>query len=422
MMSQASPPGAPERPEGRACAADVPPEVVEALHAHLTESVVLVRKEGIVAHVAPPGGLLGLWAGPSSDPLRSVHDDDKAALQASASTVLAGGPGTQITVLARLRSADGEWGAYELTIVNRRDDPTLDGLVVRTQALPERGVEASEVRLAPVVRAVIDAMPSGLVLLDRHGRVLYSNRIASDLLGIPVDQPAPVQLSGSLRGEDRSVLDAAIRLASEQPDDLELSVDAPTPDGERRVRVRITSRAEDDVVTTILAVLEDVTEQHRRESDLRHRASHDPLTGLPNRREVHEVLGRDVLADPEGQVVVYCDLDGFKDVNDRYGHDGGDAVLVEVAAALRAAVRAGDIVGRVGGDEFVVLCRGTGDTAAAVLARRLSNLALRPEGAPDCSLSFSVGWSRGEPGDTARSLLGRADAAMYAVKRARRSR
>ena len=154
------------------------------------------------------------------------------------------------------------------------------------------------------------------------------------------------------------------------------------------------------------------------------RATHDTLTGLPNRSLFFGRLER-ACAEPDVGgggclAVVYLDLDGFKRINDSFGHNGGDAVLVAAAAALRSVGRAGDLVARVGGDEFVVLFRqlchraDDGERAGAVAERYRSALAAVPGG-----LLASVGVSVNRSGRANAELLVReADLAMYSAKAA----
>lgn len=158
--------------------------------------------------------------------------------------------------------------------------------------------------------------------------------------------------------------------------------------------------------------------------ELRRHATHDALTGLANRtlmhdRVAHALATRLRTRRPLG--LLFGDLDGFKLVNDRLGHVAGDSYLREVAARLNGVARAQDTVARISGDEFVVLCpEVTSEGELRRIAERyrgavgmpleIAGAALRPQ--------ISLGWTLAADGDTADTLIGRADEAMYATKRA----
>lgn len=132
----------------------------------------------------------------------------------------------------------------------------------------------------------------------------------------------------------------------------------------------------DGQVTGFYVMAHDVTEQHRTERRLRERALVDPLTGLANRRALQDAL-RELRASGEPFALFFMDMDGFKAVNDHYGHDVGDSLLKEIGRRLVATVRSGDVVSRLGGDEFVVASRGvtdarTGERIAAAICREAS--------------------------------------------------
>jgi diguanylate cyclase (GGDEF)-like protein len=120
--------------------------------------------------------------------------------------------------------------------------------------------------------------------------------------------------------------------------------------------------------------------------------------------------------------VLFCDLDGFKSINDRFGHNAGDAVLIEVAKRLTGAVRDGDTVARLGGDEFVVLADGLGTAEAADLSVRLRNAIIPPirvDGGRAVRVGASIGIGWAACGMTAKEVLSSADQRMYREKRAR---
>jgi diguanylate cyclase (GGDEF)-like protein len=156
--------------------------------------------------------------------------------------------------------------------------------------------------------------------------------------------------------------------------------------------------------------------------ELDHEASHDSLTSLANRRRFTEELERVSARGRPGDLVgvLFCDLDGFKDVNDHYGHDAGNDLLIEVAERLRKSVRPGDLVARIGGDEFVIMLTRLESTApAATIADRVCSMLREPIllGADAVCISTSVGiaLAPADHADTA-DLMRRADAAMYQAK------
>jgi diguanylate cyclase (GGDEF)-like protein/PAS domain S-box-containing protein len=160
------------------------------------------------------------------------------------------------------------------------------------------------------------------------------------------------------------------------------------------------------------------TAEHQR---LRHLAGHDALTGVANRTEFRDRLAHALAIGERDLAVAFCDLDGFKPVNDTYGHLGGDAVLIQVADRLRGCLRTGDELARIGGDEFTVLLRNVPDRDAAHhVAERLLASARDPfdAGGEPVAVGLSVGIALRQPGTTADELLARADDALYDAKRA----
>ncbi|MET0416224.1 MAG: GGDEF domain-containing protein [Actinoplanes sp.] len=148
-------------------------------------------------------------------------------------------------------------------------------------------------------------------------------------------------------------------------------------------------------------------------------ATSDALTGLPNRPACLDHVAGELTREPDGLVVLFCDLDGFKPVNDRLGHAAGDELLVEVADRLRGCVREGDQVSRLGGDEFVIVSRGP--DAVEAISDRIRDMVARPfrAGGEDVRIGVSVGAASSRPGDSTDDLVGRADLAMYEAKRSK---
>lgn len=175
-----------------------------------------------------------------------------------------------------------------------------------------------------------------------------------------------------------------------------------------------------------------LNELQQANAELRSQALTDPLTGLLNRRALTQELDRQrATAQRAGHwlLVGAIDLDGFKQINDSRGHEAGDALLRGITLSLQTALRGGDALARMGGDEFVVVGLGPrleddGEAAARLLQQRLSQATIGQYAVGGECLAYggaSVGVVSVEPGLAADEALSRSDAAMYRVKQARRS-
>ncbi|ALX86989.1 diguanylate cyclase [Achromobacter denitrificans] len=180
-----------------------------------------------------------------------------------------------------------------------------------------------------------------------------------------------------------------------------------------------------------LAVLfRDVSREREETAQLKYQATHDYLTGLPNRRQCMDTLSAAIAeAEPalaaQGATlaVMFLDLDRFKEVNDAFGHAEGDLLLCDVAERLRKFLTPSIFCARVGGDEFLLVLRGTNERAAEALANSILNSLSRPSDVHGRSVSLgaSIGIAlMNSPGESAEMLLNYADAAMYAAKSAGR--
>nr|WSW67754.1 diguanylate cyclase CdgB [Streptomyces sp. NBC_00995] len=376
----------------------------------------------------------------------------------------------------------GAWGREALqmyasqsaiAISNARLRANMQRALVRLER-EQQALRASEESF----RQAFEYAPSGMAIAemggDQHGRLLRTNDALCRLLGRPASVLRRYSFADLVHPEDIGTLlrtsaeggRAELRLGRRDGTylwvSLRNSVVADTADGPR----------------FLLTHVEDIEERKRHELNLAHRASHDALTGLPNSAELrarlgarlcerpHSVVSTDVEAldaaygdgdearghgfpaagfdagrgvgpydhhvhsvapdtvnddGSKGLAVLFCDLDGFKSINDRFGHHTGDAVLIEVARRLTTCVRDGDTVARLGGDEFVVLADGLGAADAADLAVRLRNAIIPPirvDGrAVRVGASFGIGWAA--CGMTAEEVLRSADQRMYVEKRSR---
>ncbi|WP_371653416.1 MULTISPECIES: diguanylate cyclase CdgB [unclassified Streptomyces] len=367
-----------------------------------------------------------------------------------------------------------------IAISNARLRANMQRALVRLER-EQQALRASEESF----RQAFEYAPSGMAIAemggDQHGRLLRTNDALCRLLGRPAAVMRRYSFADLVHPEDIGLLlrtsaeggRAELRLGRRDGSyvwvSLRNSVVADTADGPR----------------FLLTHVEDIEERKRHELQLAHRASHDSLTGLPNSAELRarlsarlcqrpyavgpsavealdaayggahdgrgETPGHAVCAPggfdfdpvpgggpfdhhvhmvaPEGDVddgtkglaVLFCDLDGFKSINDRFGHNTGDAVLIEVARRLTTGVRDGDTVARLGGDEFVVLADGLGAADAADLAVRLRNAIIPPirvDGrAVRVGASFGISWA--SCGMSVEEVLRSADQRMYIEKRSR---
>jgi diguanylate cyclase (GGDEF)-like protein/PAS domain S-box-containing protein len=194
----------------------------------------------------------------------------------------------------------------------------------------------------------------------------------------------------------------------------------------RRVSMTIDVLRDDTGAPWAVACLGlDVTEEREREAALRRRAHTDVLTGLPNRSALFDALHQHLDAQHgSGCGLLFCDLDGFKLVNDRHGHAVGDRLLADAAARLQSLAGPSDLVARLGGDEFVVVCPGGASARLGMLAAEVTTAFRRPFANPagELTIGVSIGHAVGEPGEAPDRLVARADHAMYGAKSRRRRR
>lgn len=274
--------------------------------------------------------------------------------------------------------------------------------------------------LVPMARAlIVERMNDGLVVIDTSGRVIDVNPAACAIFGQTQEQLIGASVARWLP-RLAPLLDGHAVLGDERQ--LELATAAG-----RVYDVRAIAIAEDGGRHASLVTLRDITDQKARERQLTWRAHYDPLTQLANRALFLERLDAALLRAARTRLavgVLFIDLDGFKEVNDRYGHDIGDDVLVAVADAIRDCVRGADTVARLAGDEFTVLVE---DIAGATNARPCIDVARRilarleePTVVPGAVLHVtpSIGIAVGDHRTPGEQLLRQADLAMYAAKRA----
>jgi diguanylate cyclase (GGDEF)-like protein len=264
------------------------------------------------------------------------------------------------------------------------------------------------------LHAVVNEAPIAMVEVA-GGTVVRCNRAAGDLLG---RRPADVVGGPLCPSVDRAWAEAG-RMAV--GDDVTFESWCDLDDGSRRhLDVAARRRHLPDGSISVIMALHDDTASHLRHDELQRQLHSDPLTGLANRVAVGRRL--DELAAADGRlgvpVVLYCDLDGFKLVNDTHGHEVGDQVLIEVARRIRSAIRPADLAARLGGDEFVVVAAVPSPGAAGLLAARVRRAVRAPllVGGMTMTVGVSVGVAVAGGSGTVQDLLAQADRRMYTAK------
>jgi diguanylate cyclase (GGDEF)-like protein/PAS domain S-box-containing protein len=405
--------------------------------------------------------------------LDQIHPDDQGRAVEGWLAVLSTGRDQQTRL--RRRRKDGTWMWVDTTLRNLLNHPDRNYVLVEIIDISAemQAQEALQER-EELLRRLTAAMPVGLLHVDPERNVLYNNaRLLEILFGCadpavqdqpgghePAEEPveAPAGAPGGARAdidahelpsihdygspststtttllhtlsdESMAELDAALAEVLSDGVDRDVEVDLTLPSGNWRralMSLRALLRPGGEVSGAITCVL-DITDSARARQELERRATFDPLTHCHNRSSVLSTLERELeREDSHSTGVVYVDLDKFKPVNDKLGHAAGDELLVLVAERLKLASRDSDIVGRLGGDEFLVVLRDIpGPDMAMRAADRIcealcGNFQLSC-GVADLRASVGVACSDGQP-ISSEELIKRADTAMYRSKQDGRS-
>ena len=392
-----------------------------ALSRRSADSAVVMDADGNVVFVSP--AVTDTFGHSKSDLLLATYDDllhpdDLPPVRQVLTETLTRPEATE-RVTGRVRDAVGDWRWVEQTVTNCLADPDIGGVVVNlrditAQVEAETAMRESEARY----RAIVETAQEGILVTAPDGTTILANEVLATILGITVPEAYSRQLADTL-GVARDG-GAAAEPGQQQRSEIAYA----HPDGSERL-LSLTStplRTGDGGIGT-LTMVSDVTAARHAEEELRRRALHDSLTGLPNRYLLGDRLAMAAarLERLEGgrMAVLFLDLDGFKLVNDTHGHEVGDQLLQQVADRLARSVRGGDTVARLGGDEFAVICEDADEGVALRVAGRVHR-ALREPVVID-ETSFSVAASIGvavSPPLVPGELLRRADVAMYRAKEA----
>lgn len=328
-----------------------------------------------------------------------------------------------IGIGAAIRYGDGYWILIPplflylaaMTLVVKRHYTGLIALMMAEQRNAE---------LVARFDAALMHMPHGLCTIDEDGKVIIANRKAAELFGATVEVlklnvslPEFIGQVGLAKFGDafrKQLMDRCARWLSHDGRSLDLNLG----DGDY---LEMTRNPVPDGSSVI--IIQDVSERRRLEAEMRHRALHDPLTGLPNRRylsdRVGQLLGEPMESQAMDLAVMYLDLDGFKSVNDLYGHSAGDEVLKGVTDRLSLTMHDAEMIARLGGDEFVIVFHGRSTSEAATLSRRIIEDVSQPYALSNgiqAVVGTSIGIAFAVRAESFEMLMNRADTALYKAK------
>jgi diguanylate cyclase (GGDEF)-like protein/PAS domain S-box-containing protein len=355
--------------------------------------------------------------------LRPAHDRGLARVVAGGASVL---EGTVIELDGLHR--DGHEVAIELSLSRWEQGgaPFFTGIL---RDVTERKVRDGLLCEAEErFRSAFDFAPIGMALIGLDGRFLRVNDALCGIVGYSTEDLMARTFQDITHWDDLAAdMSNADRMLSGEISSYRMEKRYIRADG-RVVWVTLSVslvHGPTGEPRYFVAQIEDITERRVYTDELAYQAHHDDLTGLANRVACLIALDRALARQHRSDVgVLYCDLDGFKRVNDTYGHDVGDLVLRAVSDRLIAAVRPGDLVARLGGDEFVVICElpRDGEATLARIAHRLKSSVDQPlpvDHGEELGLRMSVGTALARSQERAQALLARADRAMYRHKQSR---
>jgi diguanylate cyclase (GGDEF)-like protein/PAS domain S-box-containing protein len=419
------------------------------LVAAVSDAIVAFDEQGVITSWNPAAERIFGWSAAEATGRRPSELADAFVID---------GPGDLAGTIRR----SGSWSG-ELVVARSDGSPipvhasvaaltsTVDGtqgvVVVFSDQSERLAAEAERTRAEARFSTVVAALDEGIAVIGADGDIRSCNAAAERILGRPAPEVARALSTGA--GLDPCDRDGQAVAADHWPVQLVLADGHPVrdrmlgisrPDGTfawLRLNVHALTtgdhgRGGADVVCSFT----DVTDERRATLALAHAATHDALTALPNRVAMRTELDRGLQrAGPDGTApvaVLFCDLDRFKEVNDSLGHHIGDRVLCEVADRLRGLTPAGASVGRLGGDEFIVVATGLDDDDAVRLAHAIVTELCRPLDirVHDTAMNVTVGVSVGiafagdcsSSGADSAELLRAADVALFRAKARGRGR
>jgi len=291
----------------------------------------------------------------------------------------------------------------------------------------ELDLEEALRRERSLLRTIIDSIPALIYAKDTQSRFIACNLLAARGMGTTPAEAIgktdfdffPQEMATGFFLDEQTVIRTGRPLIERE----EPVLDRASGTTRFYATSKVPYRDQAGNTIGIVGIGRDITDRKLADERIRHLASHDPLTDLPNRSTFSEALSAAIAAayaTGNRFAILFVDLDHFKFINDSLGHEAGDTLLKQVAARLRAVMRPNDVVARLGGDEFVLLCSDPSDMADLEgLAARVLHAAIRPVSllGQERRVSASIGIAvYPDDGETERALMKSADTAMYTAK------
>jgi diguanylate cyclase (GGDEF)-like protein/PAS domain S-box-containing protein len=354
--------------------------------------------------------------------LEFIHEDDHAlAVDNWMEMLQSPGPGRRVRL--RHKRKDGSWVWFEVTNHNLLEDPD-HGCVVSTlvDISEEMAIQEALRAREQLLDRLAEAIPLGLFQIDAERKIVYTNDRLHEIVGLKPASTVEKQLA-SVVSKDKAALKKAVDSVLDEGNSADIEVELRLPPARELRLCTLNLRPLGDAgrINGAIACVADVTESARMREELKRKATFDELTSCYNRASILPAIEAIIEGEKKADLAVcFVDLDRFKPVNDELGHAAGDELLKIVAERLRGAVRGADLVARIGGDEFLVVCPKVGGPERAMkLANRFSEVLSGEvrvsEKSIELAASIGVAWSNDKHVD-ADALIAQADDAMYDAK------
>jgi diguanylate cyclase (GGDEF)-like protein/PAS domain S-box-containing protein len=393
-----------------------------------SDIVSILDDQGAFSYVSPAAGRLLGWDPSGEQMTELVAPEDVDALRTLVKDTLFG---EEHTAEVRMRTSAGELEWFEVNAVDLHSDPNIGGVMLTARAIGDRKVAEEQLRLSEArFKALVQHSSDLVLVVDSHDRIRYASPSAERILGERGDALVGRPVGGVFRGSEVN-WETALRMAPRdqmaEPVSLEFGF-RNSAGSWVQMEAMVTDLRGEPAVAGFVINARNVTERRRMLQRLRYQATHDPLTGLPNRVLAAEELGGMLSRNAGGSTVavISLDLDDFKDINDSLGHAVGDKLLLAIADRLKESLAFGDVAARSGGDEFVIVMeRAHGEDQVLALAEELLGSLRRPfvVDGRELRITVSVGVvcdhdrRRG-----AEALLRDGETAMYRAKQSGRHR